>query len=414
MRPAETTARLAAFRGRGPGTDAERRAAQWLAGELRTTGRHVRVEPFWCRPNWALAHAWHAALGLAGSLVSVSSPAIGGALVLAALLSVTADALTGRSPGRRLTFERATQNVVATAAERERDPLRLAPNLSGTPAVRLIVTANYDAGRTGLVYRTGLRAAAARGSRFAPGPGWLGWFAIALTWVLITAALRLAGAKGTTIGAAQLAPTVALLLGLALLVELGTAAFGPAAGDNAAGAAVAVAVADAIAQAPLRNASVELLLQGAGEGGGIGLRRYLRAHKSELTPASTVVLGIAPCGAERLHWWVSDGQFVPLRYFGRLRELCARVAAAEPHLAARPHRGRGATPAFAAALARRPAIAIGCLDGNGLVPHSHQPADVAEGLDPESLDRAVHFALLLADEIDAFLGRRQDTTATPA
>jgi hypothetical protein len=402
MRPAETTARLVAFGGRGPGTDAERRAARWLAGELQTVGRDARLESFWCRPNWALAHAWHAALGLAGSLVSVSSPAIGGALVLVALLSAISDALTGRSPGRRLTFERASQNVVVAGAQ------------SGAAPMHLILTANYDAGRTGLVYRTRLRAAAARVARFAPGPGWLGWFAIALVWVLVTAALRLGGAKGTAIGAAQLPPTVGLVLALAALVELGTARFGPAAGDNAAGAAVALAVADALAQAPLRNASVELVLQGAGEGGGIGLRRYLVAHRRALTPAHTVVLGIAPCGAGQLRWWVSDGQLVPLRYPARLGELCARTATAEPHFSARPHRGRGATPAFAGALVRRPAIAVGCLDIHGLAPRSHQPADTADSVDPDALDQTVQFALLIADEIDAFLARRQSRSDQPA
>ena len=89
MRALEATAMLAAFERRGPGTDAERRAARRLARELSgpndpsdpndrsdpndpsAQGYKVTTEPFWCRPNWALAHAWHVALALAGSLVSV-------------------------------------------------------------------------------------------------------------------------------------------------------------------------------------------------------------------------------------------------------------------------------------------------------------------------------------------------------
>jgi hypothetical protein len=146
MRTAETVAGLAGFERRGAGTNAERRAAGWLASELDATGRDARLEPFWCRPNWALAHTWHVALGLAGSLLSVSSPRVGGALLLVALLSVVADVMTGFSPGRRLSPERASQNVVSTADDDER-------------RVRLIVTANYDAGRVGLVYRRPLRTA---------------------------------------------------------------------------------------------------------------------------------------------------------------------------------------------------------------------------------------------------------------
>src|SRR5205807_5403029 len=103
MRTKDTVSALADFEQRGAGTDAERRAALWLQAEIGSADRQARLEPFWCRPNWALAHSWHIALALAGSLVSVSSPRVGGALLLVALLSVIADGAIGISPGRRLT-----------------------------------------------------------------------------------------------------------------------------------------------------------------------------------------------------------------------------------------------------------------------------------------------------------------------
>ncbi len=99
MRVTETVSGLAGFERRGPGTDAERRAALWLAAELEQSGREVRLEPFWCRPNWALAHAWHVALALGGKPVWRPEPRAGAALVLVALLSVVADALFGVSLG---------------------------------------------------------------------------------------------------------------------------------------------------------------------------------------------------------------------------------------------------------------------------------------------------------------------------
>jgi hypothetical protein len=78
MPPIDTIASVTAFDGRGPGAGAERRLALWLREDLVSGERAARLEPFWCRPNWALAHAWHAVLGLAGGLVSVSHPAVGG------------------------------------------------------------------------------------------------------------------------------------------------------------------------------------------------------------------------------------------------------------------------------------------------------------------------------------------------
>ncbi len=405
MGAAETVTGLARFDRRGAGTDCERRAALWLCGELQAAGHDARLETFWCRPSWAFAHAWHVALGLAGSLVAVSHPSIGGAMILVAILSVIADALTGLSPGRRLTPERASQNVVVDGG---------APD---DERVRLIVTANYDAGRVGLAYRDRVRAACARlrGVTGGLSPGWLGWLVIGLVWLLAVAILRLEGTRGTTAGVAQLLPTVALVIALAMLIELASADFGPAAGDNGAGVATALALARALAAGPPGRLAVDLVLQGAGEGDAIGLRRHLRSRRKDLVVTNTVVLGIAACSAGRPRWWISDGSLVPLGYFRRLRALCADVARVESNLAARPHRGRGVTPALPARALGLPAITIGCLDGRGLVPRSHTPGDAADAVDRRALDSALAFALELVDAIDADVGRvRQQRAAAGA
>src|SRR5258706_9054316 len=138
MRAVETVAGLEQFERRGAGSESERRAAEWLADRLAAAGREVVVEPFWCRPNWQLANMWHVGLAVAGSLVSVASAQAGALMLLAALVSILADTFIGVSPGRRLTSERASQNVVASAPpSTRRQP----------PPIRLIVTSNYDAGR---------------------------------------------------------------------------------------------------------------------------------------------------------------------------------------------------------------------------------------------------------------------------
>jgi hypothetical protein len=394
MGAAETVAALAGFEQRGAGSDAERRAAQWLSREVATARRQATVETFWCRPNWAVAAAWHALLAIAGSLVSVSSPEVGGALILVALAAMVVDALTGWSPGRRLTPERASQNVVSTTGgEQDR--------------VRLIVTANYDAGRAGLVYRDFLRRPVARLRQRTggAGPGWQGWMVLATAWLLATAVLRAVGVTGSPVGIAQVIPTAALVVGLALLLDLASAGFGPAANDNASGAAVAVALARALDVAPPRRLDVELVLQGAGDGGMIGLTRYLRARRKQIKAADTIVLGIAAAGAGEPAWWASDGPLVPLRYFRRLGAIARRVAGPETELGARPHRGRGITPALPARYAGLPAITIGCLDKDGLAPRSHQRGDVPAALDRDGMDRLLGLALTLVDAIDADLRR---------
>ena len=129
-------------------------------------------------------------------------PRSAGALILVALVSLAVDALTGRSLGRRLTPERASQNVVSRRpAARPWPGARPAAGASrsdGRPPVTLLITANYDAGRAGLAYRPALRRAAARLRRATGrmGPGWLGWLALAFAWLLVTACCAPAAPAG--------------------------------------------------------------------------------------------------------------------------------------------------------------------------------------------------------------------------
>ncbi|MGI8713800.1 MAG: M28 family peptidase [Solirubrobacteraceae bacterium] len=404
MPAADTATRLSEFARRGAGTNSERLAAAWLRDETESTRREATLETFWCRPSWALAHAWHSLLAVAGSLVIVSDAWVGGALVLVSLLSILADGLTGHSLGRRLTPERASQNVVSRPI-----PLTVDSPDGAAPVerVRLIVTANYDAGRAGLAYRGALRRAAAGARRLGNDgritPGWLGWLAIEHVWLLVVALLRDGGAAGAAIGVLQLIPTVALVLDLALLLELASADFGPAASDNAAGAAVALALVHALDAAPPRRLAVELLLQGAGDGQMIGLSRHLRGRRRELDRRNALVLGIGPCGAGRPHWWTGDGPMVPLRFHRRLGDLAAGLAA--DGLDAGPHRGRGSSPALPARTAGIPAIGLGCLDERELAPRSHQAGDLPEALEPAAIDALLQFALMLVDALDADLAQ---------
>lgn len=406
MEAIEIVEGLAGFADRGAGTDAERRAAGWLAWEPFHERQDATVETFWCRPNWALAHALHAGVAVAGSLISLVSPVAGTAVLGVALISIVSDALTGISTGRRLTRARASQNVV-------RGP----PESDDEKPVRLILTANYDAGRTGLVDRDLFRRRAAllRRAVRAFTPGWIGWLTIASGWLLAIAIARLTGHTSHAIGAAQLPPTVAALLGFALLLDVATARWSPAAGDNASGVAVAVALASTLERLPPQHLEIELVLTGAGDRDQLGLRRHLRKRRGERTARNAVVLGFAACAAGRPRWWSSDGPLIPLRYARPLRELAQRIATDEPHLELRSCKGRGSTPALPARLAGLPAIAIGCLDHAGQQPHSHQRTDTVSVIDSDALDAALQFALLMVDAIDTAIGELQsERAATPA
>src|SRR2546421_6437605 len=150
----ETVRALAGFPGRGPCTDAERRAALGLARSLRDGGREAELDTLWVRPQWAWVYSLHALLAVVGSVLLEGVPIAGLAVLAVTLISLWLD-VAARVPVLRLLMRRrATQNVRAPAPPRAREQPR--------PAARLIVTAHYDAGRSGLVYGDRLRRAASR------------------------------------------------------------------------------------------------------------------------------------------------------------------------------------------------------------------------------------------------------------
>ena len=226
MRPRETITALAAFEGRGPGTDAERRAAQWLARELvrqppASPDRDVLV------PSELGARARVArrarARGQPGR--RLSHPTIGVALLAVALVSTIVDDVAGRSLGRRLTPERASQNVIATARPPGSGP-------GPAPPARLIVTANYDAGRTGLIYRDPVRATAAppttrhrrRHARLARAGS---RSRSPTSWRSRSIRIDRSTTRRTRSVSSSCRPAVALVLALALLLDASGAGYGP-------------------------------------------------------------------------------------------------------------------------------------------------------------------------------------------
>jgi hypothetical protein len=401
MEPMETVRGLTGFAARGPCTDAERRAGLWLARGLRDDGREVELDTVWVRPQWALVHALHALLAVVGSVLSVAVPVAGLAVLAVALVSLWLD-LAARAPVVRLLMRRrATQNVRAPAPPREGDDRR----------VRLVLTAHYDAGRSGLAYRDGLRRAVERMFRgHAPSP--LTVLLAAVAVLTAVAALRVGGAAETPLRIVQLAASIVALFALALLLDVALSQTVPGANADASAVAIARAAAAALDRDPPRHLAVDLVLAGAGEGPSLGMRTEVRRLKRRLAREDVVVLELRPCGRGRPRYWTRDGLGLPLRLHPRLVELAGRVAADERHLDAGPHRGATCSGAYVARAAGYPAIAVGCLDDDGLAPGSHQHHDLPDGLDPGAVTATLELCLGLVDRLDADVGRRRGAQPT--
>jgi hypothetical protein len=381
---------LVEFDGRWPGTDAERRAAGHLVGRLRSLGREAELEPTRVRPGYPLTHIIHALLGIAGSVLSVNRPLIGLVLLLVAILSTFGDLTGSFFLLRLLTPGRASQNVVS----RE--------NGGGGKPGLLVLTAHYDAARTGVVFGHRSLERTATLSKLVRRP--LGPF-VPFFWSLVVIAvcclLRLISIDPFPLTVVQFLATVVLIVAVPLLADIALSGIVPGANDNASGVATVMRLAERFAGGSLQHFDVMVLLPGAEEGFALGSRAWLRRHKKELDRGSTVFLNIDTVGHGTVRWQKKAGFVFPLVFHPTLAGLCDELA--EEHNA-RGITRRATSDAYSARSAGFPAISIGCMNAMDYVPTYHQHTDSPDHVDIDALDRAFHFCSDLIELIDERVG----------
>jgi hypothetical protein len=388
--------RIAEHEGRAPGTDAERRVARYLERRLGELGREAELEPFDVWPRWPLAHVLHAVAAIAGSLVATTSP-LAGTIVLAVTAALTFGDLTGTLQlTRRLTGRRASQNVVS----RE----------DGDRAGVLLLVAHYDAGRSGSVFSDRAMRRRARIGRLIRRPiGPFEPFFWAIVATLACAILRLAGVESDAVSAVQFAATVALIVSVALLSDVGLSETVPGANDNASGVATVLRLAERYGGA-LEHFDVWVVLSGSGEAFAQGTRAFLRRHRRELPRASTVVLAVDKVGAGTVRYARREGLLFARPHHGALLEVCERIAdedaEEDDRYEARSFVSRGLSEAVPARGRGYAAAAVSCLNELDYAPHYHQPTDVPDNVDPEALERAFGFCSELVELIDDEIGPR--------
>src|SRR5215218_8049408 len=217
-------AQLAALRPRAVCSDVERRAAVLLHDDLRARGHEAWLETHWVRPQLAPAVALGCATAAAGGLIAIGAPALGLAVAALGALSLLADVAGATGPLRALLPRRASQVVLVAPA--------------GGAVVDLLVAA------------------------------------------------RTAGADGVLLGAAQLVPTVVLMLATAGALD---AAAAPVADGSAEDEALAAALAlhDALVRDPPPGIAAGLLLASPD-----ALRAHLRRER--LDRSRTALLHVRP------------------------------------------------------------------------------------------------------------------------
>jgi hypothetical protein len=257
-------------------SDAERRFAVWAHDDLRARGHAAWVETHWIRPQHAAAVALACALTAIGGLVALGAPVVGLGMTAVGALSLMIEAAGRAGPPRLLFPRRATQVVL------------VAPDGAGA-AVELLLAARTDVPRAGVA------------RRFAGVPGGLWGLVAASFGVVAAAAARVAEADGTLLGAAQLVPTVVLLVAATVALDSLVAARADGAAEAAAVEA-ALAAHEALVREPAPGVAVGLVLAGPD-----ALRAHLRAE----VPDALLVVRAGPVRT-RHHQWRAAAEAVGL------------------------------------------------------------------------------------------------------
>jgi acetylornithine deacetylase/succinyl-diaminopimelate desuccinylase-like protein len=356
-------------------SEGERRAAEWLAGELREAGcRSVRVEE-----ERAHGGYWWP-LGLLNAIVLVASrlgrlpAALAGALAAAAVYD---DVGGGRLWFRRRTLpHRPTWNVVAEAGD---------PDAERT----VVFVAHHDAAHSGLVFHPVLpRVAMERAPRLHEKADqslpiiygvFLGPLLLALWGLTGRRVLRGVG-RFFAAGA------------VAAMADIGARRVVPGANDNLSAVAAVVALAHALRERPPEGVRVILLSTGSEESFMEGMQAFGRRHFAALPRETTEFVCLECVGSPQLCVVEGEGMLRMRYYHEGSRDALAAAGEAAGVELRRGLRTVAATDALIALRAGYPTCTLGGVDETKFPANYHWPSDTPDNLSWESVEAAAAVA----------------------
>jgi Peptidase family M28 len=372
-----TVEHLASF-DRPSASEGERRAAEWIRGELAAQGVSAVVEGEPAVGSMPLPLGLLSGVGVAAALGGRKLAPLG----LLAAAGIVDDVSGGPHVFRRLLPQRATYNVVAEAGD---------PSAERT----IVFVAHHDAAHGGLVFAPQLTTV--------PADAFPDWYDKQETSPQVML-LVVAGPALVALGA---------LAGLKALRRLGTflslgsaAAFAdiaarpvvPGANDNLSGVAVLLELARALRERPVEGVRVLLVSTGSEESFMEGMRGFARRHFPGLPPERTEVICLDSVGSPELILIEGEGMLRMRDYTPELRDRIAAVAGrAGVHLRRRLRLGL-ATDGLIALKAGYPSAALGSVTKYKLPLNYHSPRDTADALVYETVRDALTLCEALVRE----------------
>jgi hypothetical protein len=394
--PLETIRRLVSFEGRWPGTAAERSAAEHLAGELEGLGRSVDIEPIRVRPAYHLTHAIHATLAVVGSVVSVHVPPLGVAILLLAAASMFGDLNARFYIVRMLMPRRRSQNVTSPGSRPD------------TPA-RIVLTAHYDAARSGWLFNRRSRPPPRIMQRAARLAGPIDVVFWTIVVALVLSLVRLIN-DSTLLTWAQFAPTILLIAAVILFVDVALSEVVPGASDNASGVAAVLEVARRLDADPPTHIDTWVALTGAKEGFMLGMREWMKAHQEDIDPRRTFFINVDTVGKGTARPVSAEGFVLLYQHDARLVEMAQSLRAngrdqgnGDRGPAPTPHIWRLGTDGVIPLMRGFPSLTICCTDRYDRTPDFHQHSDTVERVEEDAVKETIDLVEALVRAIDTKL-----------
>ncbi len=366
-----TVEHLASF-DRPSASEGERRAAEWIRGQLEALGVPAQVEEEQAVGSMSLPLGLLSAAGVVAALGGRRTALLG----LLAAAGIVDDVSGGPHLFRRLLRHRPTFNVTGTAGDPEAEDT-------------LVFVAHHDAANGGVIFRPELTRVVADAF-----PEWYERQHTQPQVMRLVAAGPAVAALGALIGSRMIRRIGAIgsaLSGLAFL-DIGTRTVVPGANDNLSAVAALLEIARDLHAEPVRGVRVLLVSTGSEESFMEGMRGWVRRHAPRLDPARTRVVVLESVGAPQLLLVEGEGMIWMNDYDPGVLEFLDAAAAAAGVPVRRGLRIGFATDALPALGAGLPTATLASCDEYRLPANYHSQRDVPRNVDYDTVAATVRVA----------------------
>jgi hypothetical protein len=350
---------LASFERRSA-SEGERRAAEWIRGELAAQGVSARVEEEPAVGSMAVPLGLLSAAGVVAGLGGRRLAPLG----LLAAAAIVDDVSGGPHLFRRLLPHRTTYNVVGEAGDPAAD-------------TTLVFVAHHDAAQGGLIYRPELQKLIADSF-----PGWYAQQETSPQMLRLVAAGPALAALGGPLRTLGLALSAGSALAFA---DIATRTVVPGANDNLTAVAVLLELARALREQPVEGVRVLLVSTGSEESFMEGMRGWVKRHGPSLDPKRTRVVVLETLGSPELILLEGEGMIWMSDYDAGVRDLIADSAQQAGVPLRRGLRLGFASDALSAMRAGLPVATLASCDEYKMPSNYHSQRDVPHNVDYETV-----------------------------